>query len=57
MRDIGLLVPGQDATNHVVSRPDFEHWIHEQQLIFAPATKALPKYSKTYVPEPTRRGE
>jgi cytochrome c oxidase subunit II len=42
---------------HVVSRPDFERWIHEQQLIFAPATKALPKYSKTYVPEPTRRGE
>jgi cytochrome c oxidase subunit 2 len=24
---------------------------------FAPATKVLPKYSKTYLPEPTRRGE
>jgi cytochrome c oxidase subunit 2 len=42
---------------HVVSDADFEKWIHQQQVQFAPATKVLPKYSKTYLPEPTRRGE
>jgi cytochrome c oxidase subunit 2 len=41
----------------VVSESAFNTWIHEQQTQLAPATKALPKYSKTYVPEPTRRGE
>ncbi len=41
---------------HVVSQAAFETWIHEQQANFAPATKALPPYSKTYLPEPTRRG-
>ena len=29
----------------------------EQQSAFAPATKVLPQYSTTYLPEPTRRGE
>jgi len=41
----------------VVSDAEFETWIHEQQVKFAPATAVLPKYSKTYLPEPTRRGE
>ncbi len=42
---------------HVVSPAAFETWIHEQQTKFAPATKVLPPYSKTYSPEPTRRAE
>jgi cytochrome c oxidase subunit 2 len=41
----------------VVTPAQFTTWIHEQQKKFAPATKVLPKYSKTYLPEPTRRGE
>jgi cytochrome c oxidase subunit 2 len=41
----------------VVSQSAFNTWIHEQQTELAPATKALPKYAKTYIPEPTRRAE
>jgi cytochrome c oxidase subunit 2 len=41
----------------VVSQTAFHTWIHQQQVAFAPATKVLPPYSKTYLPEPTRRGE
>jgi cytochrome c oxidase subunit II len=41
----------------VVPPAAFETWIHEQQKRLAPATKVLPKYSTTYLPEPTRRGE
>jgi len=41
----------------VVSPSAFQTWIHEQQVKFAPATKVLPPYSKTYQPEPARRGE
>jgi cytochrome c oxidase subunit II len=41
----------------VVTPAAFTTWIHGQQKRLAPATKALPKYSKTYLPEPTRRGE
>ncbi|HSZ04429.1 MAG TPA: cytochrome c oxidase subunit II [Solirubrobacteraceae bacterium] len=41
----------------VVSATAFNTWIHEQQARLAPATKALPSYSKTYIPEPTRRAE
>jgi cytochrome c oxidase subunit II len=40
---------------HVVSREAFDAWIAEQQTKYAPATKSLPPYSKTYLPEPTRR--
>jgi cytochrome c oxidase subunit II len=40
----------------VVTPTAFNSWIHEQQKKFAPATKLLPKYSTTYLPEPTRRG-
>jgi cytochrome c oxidase subunit II len=42
---------------HVVSPTAFAAWIQQAQKTFAPATKVLPKYSKTYLPEPTRRGE
>jgi cytochrome c oxidase subunit 2 len=40
---------------HVVSPAAFETWIHQQQANFAPATKVLPPYAKTYQPEPARR--
>lgn len=40
----------------VVTREAFETWIHQQQTTFAPATKSLEPYSRTYLPEPTRRG-
>jgi cytochrome c oxidase subunit 2 len=42
---------------HVVSKPAFETWIKQQETQFAPATKVLPPYAKTYSPEPTRRAE
>jgi cytochrome c oxidase subunit 2 len=42
---------------HVVRPTAFAAWIQQAQKTFAPATKVLPKYSKTYLPEPTRRGE
>jgi cytochrome c oxidase subunit II len=42
---------------HVVSPVAFVAWIREQQRRFAAATKVLPPYSRTYQPEPTRRGE
>ncbi len=41
---------------NVVTPSAFTTWIHEQQTKFAATTKVLPKYSKTYLPEPTRRG-
>jgi cytochrome c oxidase subunit 2 len=41
----------------VVTPAAFARWIHEQQKNLAPATKALPKYSTTYTPEPTKRAE
>ncbi len=41
----------------VVSAGAFHAWIHEQQRLHAPSERYLPKYSLTYVPEPTRRGE
>jgi len=41
----------------VVTPAAFATWIGEQQKRLAPATKVLPKYSTTYLPEPTRRGE
>jgi len=42
---------------HVVSPAAFRTWIHQQQVQFAPATKQLPPYKTTYLPEPVRRGE
>jgi cytochrome c oxidase subunit 2 len=41
---------------HVVSQAAFETWIAEQQTKYAAATKVLPPYRKTYLPEPLRRG-
>jgi cytochrome c oxidase subunit II len=43
-------------TGRVVSKSDFAGWIRSQQAQFAPATKLLPPYSKTYFPDPQRRG-
>jgi cytochrome c oxidase subunit 2 len=43
-------------TGRVVTPATFATWIHDQQAAFAPVTKDLPPYSRTYVPTPTRRG-
>ena len=43
-------------TGQVVSDAEFLRWIHDQQRVFAPAAKVLPKYSTHYFPEPDRRG-
>jgi cytochrome c oxidase subunit 2 len=43
-------------SGRVVPKPQFASWIAQQQRLYAPATKTLPPYSKTYFPEPQRRG-
>jgi cytochrome c oxidase subunit 2 len=43
-------------TGHVVSKSDFATWIRQQQVEYAPATKSLPPYAKSYYPDPQRRG-
>jgi cytochrome c oxidase subunit II len=43
-------------TGHVVPKAQFAVWIKAQQTRFAPATKYLPPYSRTYNPQPLRRG-
>ncbi len=43
-------------TGHVVSDSEFAGWIAQQKQNYAPATKSLPPYSKTYFPDPQRRG-
>ncbi|HTW43734.1 MAG TPA: cytochrome c oxidase subunit II [Solirubrobacteraceae bacterium] len=53
----GIWHAAMTNAGRVVSESTFNAWIHEQQRLLAPATKVLPKYSKTYIPEPTRRGE
>jgi len=40
----------------VVPRSSFTSWITEQRIRNAPATRNLEPYSKTYFPEPQRRG-
>jgi cytochrome c oxidase subunit II len=40
----------------VVSQEEFATWIQQEQATFSDATKVLPPYSRTYLPEPTRRG-
>jgi cytochrome c oxidase subunit 2 len=40
----------------VVPQGVFNTWIRQAQVTYAAATKALPPYSRTYLPEPTRRG-
>jgi cytochrome c oxidase subunit 2 len=44
------------ATGHVVPKADFTSWIASQRAQFAPVSKSLPPYSKTYFPDPQRRG-
>ena len=43
-------------TGYVVTKAHFANWIAAQRLTYAPATKSLPPYSKTYFPDPQRRG-
>jgi cytochrome c oxidase subunit II len=43
-------------TGHVVPKAEFASWITQQEQRYAPATKNLPPYSKTYFPQPLRRG-
>jgi cytochrome c oxidase subunit 2 len=43
-------------TGRVVPSAEFTTWIQQQQRQYAPATKALPPYSKSYFPDPQRRG-
>lgn len=40
----------------VVPKPQFAAWIAQQEQQNAPATKVLAPYSKTYFPQPWRRG-
>jgi cytochrome c oxidase subunit 2 len=41
---------------HVVTQSAFSTWIRAARISYAPATKLLPPYSRTYQPEPARRG-
>jgi cytochrome c oxidase subunit 2 len=41
----------------VVTPTQFAAWIQAQRTAFAASSKYLPPYSKTYLPEPKRRGE
>jgi cytochrome c oxidase subunit II len=43
-------------SGRVVPKVDFAAWIHQQEQKYAPATKTLGPYSKTYFPQPLRRG-
>jgi cytochrome c oxidase subunit 2 len=43
-------------SGQVVPKAQFASWIAQQQQQYAPATKNLPPYSKTYFPAPLRRG-
>jgi cytochrome c oxidase subunit 2 len=45
-----------DNAGQVVPKADFATWIQQQQQQNAPSTKLLPPYSKTYFPDPQRRG-
>jgi cytochrome c oxidase subunit 2 len=43
-------------SGRVVPKAQFAAWIAQQRVHYAPATKNLPPYSKTYFPAPLRRG-
>ncbi len=43
-------------TGHVVTKTQFATWIAAQRVKYAPATRLLGPYSKTYFPDPQRRG-
>jgi cytochrome c oxidase subunit II len=45
-----------DNSGKVVPKAQFTAWIQQQQQQNAAATKQLPPYSKTYYPDPQRRG-
>lgn len=45
-----------DPNARVVGKSDFTSWINQQQQRYAPASKNLEPYSKTYFPDPQRRG-
>lgn len=53
----GIWHAAMSNQGRVVSASAFTSWIHEQQRNLAPATKALPKYSNSYIPEPVKRAE
>ncbi len=44
------------SSGQVVPKTQFDAWITQQQAQYGPATKSLPPYSKTYFPDPQRRG-
>jgi cytochrome c oxidase subunit II len=44
------------STGTVVPRTEFASWITQQRSQYAPATRNLTPYSKTYFPVPLRRG-
>jgi cytochrome c oxidase subunit 2 len=43
-------------TGRVVAKSSFASWINGQRAAGAPSAKSLPPYSKTYFPDPQRRG-
>ncbi len=43
-------------TGQVVPSAQFATWIAQQQRRFAPVQKSLPPFSRSYFPDPTRRG-
>ena len=43
-------------TGYVVTKAQFASWIAAQRVKYAPATKLLGPYSKSYFPDPQRRG-
>jgi cytochrome c oxidase subunit 2 len=53
----GIWHGGMFDHGHVVSQAAFQTWIAQEQKTFAPATKVLEPYAKTYSPEPARRAE
>lgn len=53
----GIWHPDMQSNGRIVSATAFHEWIASEQHRLAPATKVLPPYSSTYVPEPVRRGE
>jgi cytochrome c oxidase subunit II len=44
------------GTGHVVTKAQFASWIAARQKQFAVSHKTLPPYSRTYFPQPLRRG-
>jgi hypothetical protein len=44
------------SAGRVVTKAQFASWIAARQRQFAASHKNLPPYSKTYFPQPLRRG-